>query len=252
MKARSCALLLSAAFTVLCAHVAIATPVAGLAPPTIDINGTPIDLGALACSPRGDEVACSGENLQGNGFVLETWSLVLNPDPSINATFNLTNLSAATQTFILTVTLPVSPTGPSLSATGSVGTGTLSDMNGNGATLTDDGSSIYSALIDGSPVRTLLDPPQSFTTSVDVTGLPIPVSIGPESFGPEILAQSANLSIGMRVQYTLTAGDNVALPIFFSVQPVPEPGTLVLVGSGLASLVGARRRGAARTRPPSA
>lgn len=242
MHARSSALLLAAMLAVFSAHVAVATPAAGLAPPTIDINGTTLDGAALGCAPRNGLFECGGQNLAGDGYVLDSWAFLLDPDPSITATFTLTNISAATRTIVLTWTLPVAPTGPSLLASGFIGPGTLTDLNANGATLTDDGSSIYTARIDGSPVRTLLDPPQSFTAPADPFGLPSSVPIPLASFGPETLAQSANTTISMRIEFTLTAGDQVLLPAFFEVQPIPEPGTLVLLGSGLAGLVGARRR----------
>jgi len=244
MQARSSArwLALGAAILVAGARVALATPVAGLAPPTIDINGKALDPSALHCEPRGGVVACEGSNLQGDGYALDGWAFLLNPDPSVTGTFNLTNLAATTQTFILTVTLPVAPVGPSLVATGSIGAGTLTDLNANGATLTDDGTAIYSALIDGSSVRTLMDPPQSFTAPANPFGSPSSVTIPGESFGPELLAQAVSSSISIRVQYTLTAGDQVAFPISFAVQPIPEPGTLALVAGGVATLAGARRR----------
>jgi hypothetical protein len=129
-----------------------------------------------------------------------------------------------------------------VSITGSIGAGALTDLNANGATLTDDGSSIYTALIHDSPVHTLLDPSQSFSALADPFGMPSTAAIGKVSFGPELLAQSANNTISEKIQFTLTAGDRVILPTVFAVTAVPEPGMLILLASGLACLVTFSRR----------
>lgn len=231
----------SAALVALGASSAFAGPIGDLPPPTIDVNGAALDVAALACSPGERGWTCGGEGLEGDGFRLDSWSFLLDPDPSISSSIVLTNLNSSTQTFILTVTLPIAPMGPALSITGSVGAGSLTDLNANGATLTDAGSSIYAALIDGATVRTLLDPPQSFTAPANPLGAPSTVPIPMESFGPEPLGQPANATIAMKLRFTLTGGDQVALPMTFDAQPVPEPGTLALLGGGLALLAGRRR-----------
>jgi len=215
-----------------------------LAAPTIEINGT--DVTSALC---GSESVCRGTDytVAGN-YELNSWDFLLQPDPSITSSFTLTNLSSIKQTFFLTVTLPVVALGSPVSISGSVGTGTLTDVNGGGATLTDVGpsTSIYEALIDGSSVQTLLDPPQTFSVISSPSGGPgSPVSIGPESFGPTFLAQSVNSSIGMRLGFTLTAGDSVYLPETFGViAAVPEPTSyaMLLAGLGLMEFVMRRRQ----------
>jgi len=227
------------------ARTAGASPVAGLPAPTIDINGTPLDAAALGCaSPGGGgPTFCSGTGLTGTGFLLSDWSFLLNPDPSITSNFTLTNISAVTQPYILTITLPIALVGPAISITGSTG-GALTDLNANGATATDNGAAIYSARVNGTSLQTLLDPPQLFVAPVNPTGGPSSVPIGPVGFGPTVLPQSADVNMSMRIQFTLTPGDQVQLTSVFDIQPaqIPEPGTVLLLGSGLAGLVAFRRR----------
>ncbi len=79
----------------------------------------------------------------------------------IFATIGLTSLVGFDEDFQIVVTLPGMVPGPT-SVTGSV-SGSVSDTSGDGdgATLTANlaGDPFYTALIDGAPVRTLLDAP---------------------------------------------------------------------------------------------
>jgi hypothetical protein len=174
-------------------------------------------------------------------FELNSWQFVLDPDPSVSGSFTLTNLSQTTQVFTVMATLGVSPvTGP-LSVNGFVGTGTLTEVNGGGATLQDAGVALYGARIDGATVHTLYDPPYLFSVVPGVGGGPgIPVTIPLVSFGPQGLAQSIGSSIGVAFpRFSLTGLDQVQLGFGFDAtpvnsQPTPEPGSLLLLGSGLA------------------
>jgi hypothetical protein len=234
------------AFVAFYAHAAFAAPIRAV----IDINGDALDAAALNCANTGSQLLCEGTNFVGNGFRLDSWSFLLDPDPSISGSFSLTNLSGITQTFAVTASLFFGPAiGPSLSATGYVGAGTLNDTGGGGAQLTDAGGiALYTALIDNVPVQTLLDAPQVYTSVPGPFGPGSPVTIPMASFGPTILAQSANSLIGTAFEFTLTNGDQVSLPFGFTVTPAPnptptpEPGSLVLLGGGLAGLAVYRRR----------
>jgi hypothetical protein len=238
MKVRCVACILVAVFATLMSSAAFASPV-------FTINGSTLDPAALNCSTVGVQTSCSGTNLSGTGFLLNSWQFTFDPDPSINGAFNLTNIGTTTQTFVLTVTLPT-PVFPSpLLASGSIGAGLLVDVNGGGASLTDNGSAFYTALIDGASVHTLLDPPQSYVSIASPTGGPgAPVTIPFASFGPSPVSQPINTSIGIRTQFRLTSGDAVSLPVSFTVVPasVPEPSSLTLLGFGIVCLSFVRRR----------
>jgi hypothetical protein len=172
---------------------------------------------------------------EGSSWVL-SWEATVNPDPFVNGVFSLTNLSAVTQTFILSVTLPIIPQGPLTKIGGSVGL-TLTDSNNNGvASVTDAGDGIYFGQIDGADVLELFNDPYSLSVAFagqtvvdsDLAGLP----------GPTILGPAATATIGIYHRFKLTPGDSIGLTSFFVVEAVPEASSMSLVGAAGATLVG--------------
>ena len=102
------------------------------------------------------------------------------------------------------------------------------------------GNALYSAIIDGTTVRTL-----NAALPVTAVGAFNSASIGPDKFGipppPEVLANTtATTNIAIRLRFSLTAGDSASFTSVFSI--VPEPSTAVLVGFGLLGLLAAGRR----------
>src|SRR5262249_1233645 len=199
------------------------------AAPVISVNGTDITSG-LNCGGTGNVIDCSqpGATFVGNGFSLSNYDFLFHMDPSITSTFTLTNLSAAAQNFTMTVTLPIASIGAPIAITGSAGPGLVQDNSDDGAILTTvPGFSIYTANIFNSPVRTLLDPVQTFTAPPHGA-----TPIGAFSFGPDTLAQSATGSIQILWKFNLTGLDTAQMTGMFDVQAaaVPLPSTITLLG----------------------
>ncbi len=184
----------------------------------------------------------------GENFTCD-WEVTVNPDPIITGTFNLTNLSALPQNFALTVTLPV-PLGlgaPTVMG-GYVGdaiNGTqYFDQNGDSSVTLQDvaGTPIYQARIGATTVQGLLlgsfnafgGPGVFGNINQLVWGAPIPSAPGPG------IPVAGNINV--RTTLNLSGGDRVAIPVHFDVQPVPEPGTLALLGLSVALLAGVRSR----------
>jgi outer membrane lipoprotein SlyB len=178
----------------------------------------------------------------GGGATLTSLSLNFVVDPEVHLNLSLRNGSSVIQTFTLETTLPTDPfAGPNRMG-GSVG-GSLTESNGggSGASLSAvAGSAIYTALIDGVGVQQLLASPfvlsvgNNFeTANVPATafGQPIPNAAAPSVLG----------SIGIRLQFRLSPGDQVALSSVFVVQ-TPEPAIGALLAAAGLALVALRRR----------
>ncbi|RIL07833.1 MAG: hypothetical protein DCC71_01770 [Proteobacteria bacterium] len=205
------------------------------------INGWNPGGDALGCSVSISDpniTNCAGSNAtSGSGsFTVLNWNLHLDADPTVLNFFALQNNLATPQTFTITVSIPTAGSfGPPSVVSGSIG-GSITDTTGNGATLTNSGTnSIYTALVDGSPVQTLLDDPQSYAAGAFGSQ-----TFGPAAFGPTVVGYGATNSIGITVQFTLSPGDIASYTSVFTL--IPEPGTMVLVAAGIAGIAGFGRR----------
>jgi PEP-CTERM motif len=181
-----------------------------------------------------------GPITQAGDWQIDSWTSTYDTDPFVTNNLTVTNLSAVTQTFSVTVLSPVVPQLPQTNMDGSVGITITSSPTIAGVTLTSAlGADVYTALIDGSAVQGLATDPYTLTcggSTCSVTqsfsfGNPIPVP------GP-----GANASIGITIQFSLSPGDQAGVTSVFNIVAVPEPTTLLLVGSGLAGIAFFGRR----------
>jgi hypothetical protein len=166
------------------------------------------------------------------------WDVKVDPDPFVQSNYTVTNPTGVTQSYTVTITLPIFPAIPGGTKTGGSVQGGVTDNNGNGATLAQNGSlPLYMSLIDGANWQPLLPPgPTSVTVGSFLSG-----TLGPATFGtpiPSLPGPPALTSIGIRLDFTLTAGDSATFSSVFVVEPVPEPATMALGSMGFALVVG--------------
>ena len=164
-----------------------------------------------------------------------TLHFVIDPDPTITGNAVITNTTPLNQDYLLTFNLPVSPAfNPSL-LNGSIGVTATADSTA-GAVATTAPDPIYTALIDGVSVKTLLNNPFSlpvaaFDSNVTTAKFGIPV---PDAGG------AVNSSIGIKLHFNVTPGDQAGITSQFTANPVPEP--TALLGLAIAGMALARRR----------
>jgi hypothetical protein len=162
-----------------------------------------------------------------------SWTLTGDPDPLIGGSFTVTNTSSMMQTFDITFALPISPGFTNGYMTGSL-SGTYSDFdNSGGATLNLND---WDGLIDGASRMNL------FGFAGPCIGVGCSVTIGNVSEGPTLYTGDVTSTIGIHMNFELSAGDRVTFNTSFEVNPVPVPAAVWLFGSGLLGLIGIARR----------
>ncbi|MHC5023682.1 MAG: MYXO-CTERM sorting domain-containing protein [Planctomycetota bacterium] len=201
---------------------------------SMDYNGSP------SGTPNGDGSYDYSGALSSDMWTMENYQITADPDPFVSLAFGFQNTTAMTQTFTVSIVLPVIPIGTPTLIGGSVD-GTLTDTNFDGiGTLTDDpsGAGVYTGLIDGVSQLSLLNNDGSpFTASVPFQGGGTNFGESAGLPGPTLPGPSVASTIGIDITFTLTPGDSASFTAFFVV--VPTPGALALFG---VAALGTRRR----------
>jgi len=196
------------------------------------------DLSDLSGGGRALEIPIAQDHIQGNRASVVIQQLAFDTDPFVLNNVLITNTTATTQIFTITVGLPTTFPGPNL-ISGNVRTDVIDGGGAAGATLsTVSGTPVYSAQIDFATVATLQNDPFSITA-------PTGGSAGAAAtFGPSVNASAVTSNIGIQLRFMLSAGDTASVLSRFDVVPVPEPSTLLLCAIGLVAIVrvGWRRR----------
>ena len=156
---------------------------------------------------------------------------------TVNRTFYNTWATARTYDFVQYAPMASSTSGVFLNGSCTL---SLSDMNGNGASLTNNsnGDAIYSATIDGISVATLWASNFSYTVGQYLSGSANPVSFANLGL-PAGAPQSGTMAI--RLRFTVSAGDSVAFAATFTTTPAPGAAAAILA-TGVGGLRGSRRR----------
>lgn len=161
------------------------------------------------------------------------WNIDADADPFVGAMLTFTNLSTITQTFNVTLNLPISPSfSPGLKS-GSFSYDFSDTDNSGSASVTNI---TWDGLIDSFSAMTLT----SGDSSCFGTGCSF--AAGPISDGPLLHPAGVSTDIGVLLSFQLTAGDTATFNTLFEVNPVPVPAAVWLFGSGLLGLVGMARR----------
>ncbi len=162
-----------------------------------------------------------------------SWNMTADADPFIDGIFSFTNLTGATQTFNVSLNLPVSPAfSPGLKS-GDLSF-SFSDSNLSGAASVSNIG--WTGLIDGLPAMTL------FASSANCTGSGCSFGIGPITDGPLLHPAGVASTLGILLNFDLSAGDTATFDTRFEVTVVPVPAAFWLFGSALGMLGWMRRK----------
>lgn len=163
------------------------------------------------------------------------WDLLMNPDPFIDGSVTITNLSNFAQNFTVNLSVPVTPAFSNGLMSGSINATVFDANNSGAATLQPQTTNIYFGRIDDANALSLFA--QSLTCSGSAG-----CSISSSDAQTSIPVGGVNTKIGTRLVFNLSANDKVTFSTHFEVMPVPVPASAWLMGSAILGLFGISRR----------
>lgn len=174
------------------------------------------------------------------GLEITGMNAALKEDPFVTNNISFVNTTAFTQTYTITVNLPI----PAFAYNATIGSSlgvTVTDSVGGGVTASSvSPEGIYSGQVNGVTILTLMPDPTS--VSCALAGC----SAGQSDNGgvPQLpAAPGLATTIGIQLQFTLSAFDQVGITSRFEIiNAVPEPTSAVLIGLALGALVLRRPR----------
>jgi hypothetical protein len=171
------------------------------------------------------------------GLEHETWTLswdcVVNENPFVDATINVTNNSSSAQSFWIFMPLPIAPALPAGTFMSGWVSAVVSDNNFNGATFSAGTTPVYEAFIDGSNVANMWGPGFSLAAG------PFGSNNADQSFS-NVIGPAAMSQIALGLRFDLSPGDSASVTGIFQVVEIPGPAGLGLLA--MAGLFGSRRR----------
>ncbi|MGH0029557.1 MAG: PEP-CTERM sorting domain-containing protein [Myxococcota bacterium] len=169
----------------------------------------------------------------GGGWQISDWELEIDGDPFLGVILGVVNLTGSTQSYDILVETGVGPVSPQSLSNGSVAN--LLDLVVG--TMSDDGSPLYEAELDGVPLSgsTLVDDPFSVSGTLFSPG-----HIPGDSFSG-VVGPAVTSTIGIRFRFELEPFSKTLFTAKLNVVPVPEPGSGLLLGLGLALIAHLRR-----------
>jgi hypothetical protein len=171
-------------------------------------------------------------------YTLDSMMVELKEDPFVTNNLTLTNTTSSTQTFIVSVLLPITAFAYDATIASSVGVTVTNNLSTSVAASSVSPDGIYTGTVNGSGILTLM--PHLTTVTCGTTGCSTTSS--DLSAVPQLAAgPGVATSIGIILKFSLSAFDSVAITSRFEIISVPEPSALLLLVVGLPALAYARR-----------